>query len=262
MKRTLAAIVFLAACLSMQAQPWAFQKRVFVSSDGLSLPYQIHIPAQLDLENGNPLLLFLHGAGERGEDNEKQMVHGGNLFRTSPLLENAIVIAPQCPTWDQWSAHIDLGRGDLFPDVSVATLSQQAVWELLDCFVKTGLADSDRIYATGLSMGGMGVLDMALRRPDFFAAVQPMCGGASNTIMAGWDGITDFRLFHGTADDDVLYEYSEDAVRILAERGANATLVTYPGVGHCCWDFAFAEPDFISWMFSRKREGSSVVTIK
>ena len=254
MKRFLSALAVLAtACIGLQAQPWSYQKRVFTSSDGLEIPYQIHIPETVDPVHGNPLLLFLHGAGERGVDGDLQMIHGGELFRTDPLLKDVIVIAPQCPDWDQWSGHIDTGRGDIFPDKPVVSLSQQAVWEILDSFVKTGLADPDRVYATGLSMGGMGVLDMALSRPDYFAAVQPMCGGISDVAIKKWDGITSFRFFHGTADDDVLYEYSVNAVRLLKARGAEASLVSYPGCGHGCWDYAFAEPDFLSWMLNRTR---------
>lgn len=258
MRKLLAIAAFAAAFGFTANAQWAYQKKVFTSSDGLAIPYQIHLPDRMAAGEQYPLLLFLHGAGERGVDGDLQMVHGKDLFQSDPLLENAIVIAPQCPNWDMWSGHVDIGHGDLFPDVSIVTPSQKAVKELLDCFLGTGLADPDRVYATGLSMGGMGVIDMAVRWPDLFAAVQPMCGGASNVWLQSYKGHADFRFFHGTIDDDVLYEYAQDAVRILQGKGVNAELVSYAGVGHACWDSAFAEPDFISWMFSRRRSDNGL----
>lgn len=251
--KALLSIALIATGLNAGAAGNIFHKRTFTSSDGLTIPYQIHLPEEMKDGVQYPMMLFLHGAGERGTDGERQLVHGGDLFRSDPILSEAIVIAPQCPDWDQWSGHVDIGHGDIFPDVSVITPSQKAVKELLDCFLGTGIADPDRVYATGLSMGGMGVIDMAARWPGLFAAVQPMCGGASNVVLQNYHGPSVFRFFHGTADDDVLFEYSVDAVRILSANGIEASLVEYPGTGHGCWYQAFKEPDFISWMFEKRR---------
>lgn len=223
-----------------------FEKMVFEAANGIELPYQIHYPESYSFEEKAPLLLFLHGAGERGNDNEAQMLHGGDLLRSSEILRNVIVIAPQCPEEDRWATRGGKWELDYDP---VLNAPLAAVKELLDCFVKTGIADPDHVYATGLSMGGMGTFDLTMAYPGYFAAVSPICGTVNSREIAEYEGNTAFRIYHGEADPVVDPKGSYNAYETLKANGKDAVLITYPGVGHNSWDNAFAEPDYLSWFF-------------
>jgi len=224
----------------------SFEKMSFEASNGIVLPYQIHYPELYSFNEKCPLLLFLHGAGERGNDNEAQMIHGGDLLRSSEILRNVIVIVPQCPENSRWATRGGAWELDYDPELN-APLA--AVKELLDCFVKTGVADSGHVYATGLSMGAMGTFDLTMAYPDYFAAVSPICGTVNSQEINEYDGNTVFRIYHGESDPVVDPKGSFNAYDTLKAHGKNATLITYPGVEHNSWDNAFAEPDFLSWFF-------------
>lgn len=244
----LAAAAAALAMVSCKEKPveLAYEKMTFEASNGVSLPYQIHYPESYSFNEKCPLLLFLHGAGERGNDNEAQMIHGGDMFRSSEILRNVIVIAPQCPEEDRWATRGGAWELGYDPELN-APLA--AVKELLDCFVKTGVADPDHVYATGLSMGAMGTFDLTMAYPDYFAAVSPICGTVNSQEIDEYDGDTVFRIYHGEADSVVPPKGSYNAYETLKANGKDVTLITYPGVDHNSWDNAFAEPDFLSWFF-------------
>ncbi|MGN1210068.1 MAG: alpha/beta hydrolase-fold protein [Candidatus Cryptobacteroides sp.] len=251
MKKFASTLILLLFTVFQTVLAGDFTDRIFISSSGQHLPYKVIFPEGFNPAGQYPLLLFLHGAGERGTDNARQVVHGGNLLTTDKTLANAIVIAPQCPAEDYWVNIVrPVNNAErTFPENAPFSMSLSAVKELLDCFIALGFVDTSRIYGTGLSMGAFGILDLTLRYPDLFAAVEPICGGVNSKRLEKYEGRTAFRFFHGQKDDIVPPSFSKEAYRILKSKGVETELVEYPMANHNSWDPAFAEPDFMEWLF-------------
>jgi len=252
------AILLLLNSLVVSAQDLSrYQKREFVSSDGSVLPYRILFPDDYGERKKYPLILFLHGAGERGSDNEKQLVHGSRLFLDSVVRKEypAIVVFPQCPEESYWSSvrrerqgerrgfHFDYSRPINTPLRDAISLVHQLIAE--------EAVDKNRVYITGLSMGGMGTFEAVYRFPDLFAAALPICGGGDTTRYQKVK--TRFWIFHGADDRVVDVNQSRAMVRKLEELKVKVEYTEYPNVQHNSWDNAFAEPDFLKWMFRWKR---------
>lgn len=233
----------------------SFLKKQFTTNSGYKLNYRVLYPLDYDSSKQYPLILFLHGAGERGTDNEAQLVHGGDMFASYLNQQKypAIIIAPQCPPapdwWVTYTRPSEEGGKRVFPASNPITKPLAAVKELLDSYIAKGVVDTKRIYITGLSMGAIGTFDMVCRYPKVFAAATPICGGANLQRLANFKGNTAFSIYHGEADSVVDVEFSRDAYDTLKKAGAEVRYKEYPGVDHNSWDNAFAEPDFISWMF-------------
>ncbi len=245
------------ACFAVQAQDMSlYQKHQYVS-DGDTLPYRILYPEHYDKRVKYPLILVLHGAGERGNDNEKQLVHGARLFVDPTVREKypAIVVFPQCPTGNYWSSvNIQRGEGQLALDFDY---DRPAMWPLTHAIalvkqlIKDESVDRRRVYITGLSMGGMGTFEAVYRYPKTFAAALPICGGGDT---AHYKKVKlPFWVFHGSADNVVVVDYSRAMVQKLKELNVEVKYTEYPGVMHNSWDSAFAEPDFLEWMFQQRR---------
>lgn len=249
MKKLIIAVIGLVfSCGIVAARD--FVDRIFISSNGQCLPYKVAFPENFNPAESYPVLLFLHGAGERGTDNRSQVVHGGKRLLNDPALQQVIVIAPQCPKEDYWVniiRPVDNARRT-FPESAPISISLSAVKELLDSFIALGFVKTDRIYGSGLSMGAFGILDLTVRYPRLFAAVQPICGGINAGRLASFSGKTAFRFFHGLRDDIVLPKFSQEANRVLQEKGIESSIVEYPEANHNSWDPAFAEPDFVEWL--------------
>jgi predicted peptidase len=254
-------MVFIALAATASAQDLtAFQKETFVSATGLELPYRILYPENYDKTKKYPLVLFLHGAGERGNNNESQLTHGARLF-VDPANRQAypaIVIFPQCPTEGYWSSvEIDRNTSPLtlkFDYSRPITPALQAAIELVQKMVVNEGVDKSRVYITGLSMGGMGTFEAVYRYPRLFAAAEPICGGADVKAYDKRVSKIPFRVFHGAKDVVVDVRHSQAIVEKLKILNTKVEYIEYPEVNHNSWDNAFAEPDFLSWMFSRKRK--------
>lgn len=213
------------------------------------IQYQIFIP-EGDKQIKRPLILFLHGSGERGHDNLKQTVHV-YTFLTSDSIQKrypAIVVAPQCPEEDYWAPvkrfEWSMTRG------GKVTPAMAAVINLLEELRKQPNVDSTRMYVIGLSMGGFGTLDLISRRPEWFSAAVPICGGADLT---NTDKIKEVPLwvFHGAEDTVVPVKLSRDLVNELTIKGIPARYTEYAGENHGIWERAIREPGFLEWMFSQ-----------
>lgn len=254
MKRIFA-ILLATLCVSgyLEAQQTVRAERMFRAADGHMLPYVAFFPSDFDASRSYPLVLFMHGAGERGTDNKAQLFHGGQMLSSAPELREAIVLAPQCPLEDYWPnivRPVTLQKdGRKFPADPPVSSSLAAVKELVDSFVAVGLADKEKLYAVGLSMGAMGILDWCCRFPDYFRAVEPICGAVEQSRIEAYRGRTRFRFFHGSQDDIISPDFSRQAYAALVRNGVEAFFVEYPADGHNSWDSAFAEPDFLSWLF-------------
>ncbi|HPN68490.1 MAG TPA: endonuclease/exonuclease/phosphatase family protein [Saprospiraceae bacterium] len=233
----------------------AYEPRQFVSGAD-TLNYRILYPPNFDKNKKYPLLLLLHGAGERGNDNVKQLIHGGRLFLDSIEKYPAIVIAPQCPSDDYWaSVNRTENNGRLnfeFLDRPQPTKSLALVMSLVNEELSKNYIDASRFYVTGLSMGGMGTWELLWRMPQKIAAALPICGGGFAKKAPLMRGIPIW-TFHGTKDTTVPIYHSMSMLESVQKSGGTVRINIYDGVGHNSWDNAFAEPNFLKWTFSKKK---------
>lgn len=235
----------------------AYQKKVFISSWGDSLNYRLLRPESEKPGQQYPLVLFLHGAGERGNDNEKQLTHGGQMFLNPVNREKypAFVLVPQCPEKDYW-AYASRPSSFVPSEMPVGqeiTPVLRAVKELLDTYLDLPSVDRNRVYVVGLSMGGMATYDLAIRFPDIFAAAVPICGTVNPGRLADAVSVR-FRIFHGDADNVVPVEGSREAYKALKKLGAEVEYVEFPGCNHGSWNPTFNYPGFMEWLFASRKK--------
>lgn len=241
------------------AQPTtAYKAELFISRTD-TLPYRILFPENFDPEKSYPLLLVLHGAGERGNDNVAQLTHGSRLFLKDKVRQEfpAIVVFPQCPKESYWS-NVAVDRSSqpmqlAFKTDGEPTLAMKLLQGLLKELISRDYVDQRQLYVGGLSMGGMGTLELLRREKGQFAAAFAVCGG-DHPDNAKMYKNTPLWLFHGSQDDVVAAAYSETLAHKLEEIGAkNIRLTLYPEVKHNSWEKAFAEPQLLPWLFSKKK---------
>ena len=201
-----------------------------------TLKYLIAVPEGYKKDgDAVPLILFLHGAGERGDDLKKVKMHGPPKMIEKGRDFGAIVVSPQCPADSWWTDEIDM------------------LIALLDKIEREYHIDKDRIYVTGLSMGGYGTFALCARQPQHFAAAVPICGGG-NLFDARRLSRLPMWVFHGEADNVVPVDESRRMVKFANENaGEHAKLTTYPGVGHNSWDKAYGDEAMWKWLFEQKR---------
>lgn len=255
MKQWSSLLVFFFLTLSLSAQQ-SYDKKVFVSSAGDTLRYRLLTPEQVKPGKKYPLVLFLHGAGERGTDNERQLTHGGQMFLNPVNREEhpAFVLIPQCPPSEYWS-YSERPKSFVPSEMPVGqevTPIFQTLKQLLDTYLALPEVDKDRIYIIGLSMGAMGTYDLAIRYPGIFAAAIPICGTVNPNRLSAAKNIK-FRIFHGDADDVVTVEGSREAYKALKAAGAKVEYIEFPGCGHGSWNPAFNTPGFMDWLFKQKK---------
>lgn len=234
-----------------------YEKYWFKKNDD-SIPYRILLPADYDASKKYPLIYFLHGSGERGNDNEKQLTHGAKLFLKDEVRKNfkAIVVFPQCPEESYWSNCIrsDSGgkRSFTFIEGGAPTRGMILAQALLKDLLQKYPIEKKQVYVGGLSMGGMGTFEIVRRNPNFFAAAFPICGGA-NAATADKLKKVNWWVFHGAKDDVVAIAHSEVMVEALKKVNAPVKYTVYPDANHNSWDAAFAEPELLRWLFSIKK---------
>lgn len=228
------------------------EARVFTGANGGLLRYRILTPATLEAGRRYPLVLFLHGAGERGEDNAMQLVWG-----VWPLVSymkrkgiEGYVIAPQCPAGKQWVDTPWSLPAHKMPEKPSEPMS--LVMELLDKTVNELPVDSGRVRVTGISMGGYGTWDIVQRRPDFFAAAMPVCGGGDSTLAWKIRSVPIW-TFHGDKDGAVPVVRSRQMVSALWQCDGNVRYREYPGVGHGCWIQTYGDNKVLDWFFSQSK---------
>ena len=230
-----------------------FEKRPFKNADGQTLLYRLLKPAQVEAGKKYPLVLFLHGAGERGNDNTKPLIHGVKTFATAEFLEKypCYVVVPQCPENTKW-ADIDWTvEKVIFPEKESepATLAMKC----LDGIEKEFPIDTDREYVTGLSMGGFGTWDAIVRHPQRFAAAVPVCSGV-NLSKAPVIAHLPIWAFHGAKDQVVKVERSREIITALKTAGGNPKYTEYPDVGHDSWNGAYKDREMYEWLFAQRKK--------
>jgi predicted peptidase len=236
----------------------AYEKHQFIKGND-TLPYRLLLPQNYDAAKKYPLILFLHGAGERGTDNESQLSHGADFFLKDSIRKKypAIILFPQCREESFWSnVNRDTSKRGLdrltFQTGGKPTLAMSLLRELLTRVIKYYPVQKKRIYVGGLSMGGMGTFEIVYRNPKMFAAAFPMCGGADEGSAQKLK-FTNWWIFHGAKDDLVLPIFSQRIVTALQKISASVKFTLYPEANHNCWDNAFAEPGLMPWLFSQKK---------
>lgn len=239
----------LCTCATLAAEPEA---REWKAADGTVVKYRWSAPEVVEPGKTYPLVLFLHGAGERGIDNTAQLKHG-----VTPILEGAkklgvpcFLIAPQCPE-GRWWAPIDFATMRL----NAADKPNDLLGALL-ALVKETMAkqpiDPHRFYVTGLSMGGYATWDLLGRAPEMIAAAVPVCGGGDPSLVARFKDIPVW-VFHGEADNTVPVKSAKDMIEALEKVGGKPKVTYYPGVGHDSWTQTYANTEVLKWMFAQRK---------
>lgn len=227
-----------------------YEARVYKSGEKI-LPYRLLKPTKITEGEKYPLVLFLHGAGERGNDNAKQLVHGAKEFLKPENRKKypCFVVAPQCPSGSWWSAGT---RENLRTFREKPHEPIRMTLDVLDQLCREFPVDKNRIYITGLSMGGYATWDLISRKPDLFAAAAPVCGGG-DTAKAGVISKLPIWAFHGDADKAVPVAQSRSMIAAIEKAGGKPKYTEYPGVGHDSWTRTYANPEFFAWLFEQHR---------
>jgi predicted peptidase len=239
----ISALLCLAIHAFSQNEPPPFKKFTYIEKND-TLPYGLLKPLKPVPDEKYPLVIFLHGAGERGNDNEKHLKHIQILFTTNIFNKfPCYVIAPQCPKKQMWSEFM-AGK----PFNATPTRPMQLFLQVLDKVIKENAIDPSRIYVTGVSMGGFGTWDLLYRFPGRFAAAVPICGGADEKIAPQIKHIPVW-VFHGASDNTVPPARSRTMVEALRRAGGNPGYTEYPDVEHNCWVHVYKEPYLLPWLW-------------
>ncbi len=241
--------LLMAANVSFSQSSSRFSRETYVGDKGDTLLYRMLFPDANGLRK-YPLVVFLHGAGERGNDNEAQLKWGVRNFATDENMMRfpALVIAPQCPTGTGWSAFTRSDR-TIQPD---PTRTMELLIGLIQRLIRTMPVDSNRIYITGLSMGGYGTFDALARYPDLFAAAVPVCGGGDASRAASFAHVPIW-IFHGAEDPVVDPAQSQQMLEALTKAGAHPGFTQYPESGHFSWLAVYSDPLMMAWLFRQHK---------
>jgi predicted peptidase len=245
-------IAFFSFSCSGQSRLQLTEPAEFEAKTYKSMPYRLFVPPNYDRTKKYPLVLWLHGAGGRGDDNKKQITEGNTLGATIwTRAENqannpTFVLAPQCPPGEWWANN----NTEMRPSRQL-----EMVVELLAELQKQYSIDANRLYVGGQSMGGYGTWSIITEYPEMFAAAIPICGGG-NVSKAEKMTRTAIWAFHGDIDQAVKVERSREIIAAIKKAGGNPKYTEYKGVGHNSWINAFAEPDIVTWLFAQSRSKS------
>lgn len=210
------------------------------------LQYLLYVPEGKESKKGEkiPMLLFLHGAGERGSNVTKVAVHGPPKLIKEKKEFPFIIISPQCPAGEKWKPGV--------------------LMQLVKEVMKEHNGDPERVYVTGLSMGGYGTWDLGLKQPERFAAIVPICGGGNTIdILLPAKGKAEALkslpvwAFHGAKDEGVKVSESERMVEMLKRAGNEAKLTVYPEAGHDSWTETYNKQELYDWLLKHRREGAA-----
>ncbi len=197
----------------------------------VKLKYLLFLPEQYDKQEKWPLIVFLHGAGESGDDLNKVKIHGPPKIVEQKKDFPFVVVSPQCPRrgWDP-----------------------NAVNALVDSVIASEKIDADRVYLTGLSMGGYGTWALAALQPAKFAAIAPICGGGNPAEAAKLKDLPIW-VFHGAKDTAVPLSQSEAMVKAIEAAGGKPKFTVYPEAGHDSWTETYNNPELYAWLMEHKR---------
>jgi len=259
MKKTAFSLFLIVIGFISHAQDFSAYQKKWIVQGSDTMPYRLLLPENYDATKTYPVIFFLHGSGERGNDNEKQLTHGASLFLKPELRKKfpVIVIFPQCAGAGYWSnvlrtfdqeqkiTYNFIAGGE--PTADMLMLQQLVKYILIMYPVK-----KDQVYVGGLSMGGMGTYELVRRMPGIFAAAFPICGGAVPSTATAMKEVK-WWIFHGGKDDVVDASFSHKIVSALLKEKSIVKFTFYPEANHNSWDSAFAEPGLLAWLFAQHR---------
>lgn len=227
------------------------KKVYYDSQNGNTLQYCLFLPDDYSADKKYPVILFLHGAGEIGSDNVTQLRNINNMFIKNPdYVSQSILICPQTPEWWRLDREYGDGKGTL-----------TSALHLLQEIQKEYSCDENRIYLTGLSMGGYATWELLEHYGDIFAAAVPVCGYGNEMNGQAFVDIP-IRIYHGTADPTVSFSSSQDMYNaIVAAGGQKVELFPLEGVGHDAWLYAYADTTMFDWMFAQDKSKTTPTTI-
>lgn len=230
--RLLLLLLFAASNNAFAAEPDSQKAAKLDTLVKVQMNYLLNLPKDYDKQDSWPLLLFLHGAGERGDDLELVKVHGPPKLISQGKQFPFIVVSPQCPK-DRWWEPIEL-------------------LALLDEVSSKYKVDADHISVTGLSMGGFGSWRLAFHAPNRFAAIAPICGGGEKYWAKQFAHLPVW-AFHGVKDTGVPLERSQIMIDELKKHGATPKLTVYPEAGHDSWTETYDNPELYKWLLEQRR---------
>jgi predicted peptidase len=223
------------------------EAREWKAADGTIIKYRWSAPEKIEPGKTHPLVLFLHGSGERGDDNAAQLKHG-----VIPIIKGAekigkpvFLIAPQCPADRWWSAPKTDRTALTAADQPNALLEN--VLALVSSIQKEHPVDPKRFHITGISMGGFGTWDLLARAPGRIASALPVCGGGDPALAAKFKDVPIW-AFHGEADNVVPVQATRSMIEALEKAGGKPKATYYPGVGHDSWTPTYDNPEVIRWL--------------
>ena len=289
MRVVLACLVLFAASEAAADQPLtsgltpavraAFEPLVFFDKQegddqpGFKLPYRLMAPDVVHPGEERPLLLFLHGFGERGDDNLRQLIHGGPMFASDAFhrRHRAFVVAPQCPAGTEpgtvsenpndppgteaqrvWTHRLKRGVSPPIDVEREPTAQLQAVIRLVDHLIETRPIDPDRVYVAGLSMGGYATWELITRDPQRWAAAAPICGAGDPGAA---ERVKDLPIWvhHGDRDGAIPVARSREMVAAINAARGRVVYSEYPHVGHDSWTPTFQSRHVWDWLFAQRR---------
>lgn len=254
-KRLLLILTFSTILMNAQSTNTIAEKfeRASFTYDTTTINYRFYKPAIPEGTTKVPMILTLHGAGERGNDNEKQIAYHGIATAWADSLSQVkhpcIVVSPQCPENNRWvDTHWNIDALD--QDTVEISNELLTVIKLLDKIIDEYPVDPNRIYITGLSMGGFGTWDLITRYPDKFASAIPM-SGAGDPSKTGLIKHMPIWVFHGALDKTVPADGSRKMVKALREAGGNVIYTEVPNKGHVMWEEQYENVLLRDWLFSK-----------
>ena len=244
---------FVFSCIDVKIVP-NYEK---FSSEIGELNYRILYPKNFDESKNYPLTLFLHGIGERGDDNELQLKYIDKVFFNTKNYSDfpSIVIFPQAPLSDNWSSRIltDNEIRQVFPKHAKPTNSLELVIKLMDSMLREDFIDNKRVYLSGLSNGAMGSFELLKNRPNMFASAVLICGGGDPKWAKDFAKTTPVWVAHGSDDDIVLPDLSINMVKAIIKYGGSPKFTLYENVNHGSWHNVFEDPEYLEWLFSHTK---------
>ena len=241
MRRTCFLSFLIVAVLALpgQSQTEVLSKETFDGNVTLKVhyPYLLSLPDGYAADTGKrwPLIVFLHGAGERGDNLDLLKKHGPPKLIAAGQKFQAVVVSPQVAAKEIWNPH--------------------GVKALTDAIMTKYRIDADRVYLTGISMGGFGTWETATEYPDLWAAIMPICGGAGvRFVMADRIKSIPEWIFHGAKDPVVDPAFSKRMYDVLTKAGAPVKFTLYPDAQHDCWTVTYDNPEVWTWLFEQRRQ--------
>jgi predicted peptidase len=225
------------------------------TNEDMRMAYRMYVPSNYRSSKTYPLLTFLHGAGQRGDDGLSPVEAVVPMFFDNPSEDvafDSIVLVPQCPFKYRW-VESDWGLGFYYLDDISQSKPMTAYLDILDDVKGRYSVDTDRFYVTGISMGGYGTWDLLMRHGDMFASGMPICGGGDRKKA---DLLLDIpiRTFHGSADAEVPVIGSQRMYKaIIGLGGQKISYTQLDGYPHNVWDYAYSDSSNMDWLFSHRR---------